>query len=118
MVDTFCEIGRGGASYYRAIYKCVSSKSYSLRGVPGCGIVLAKACTVLKWPAYVNSNKICICGPKFRHKLTFLELIGYLLHVTVFAELVVDHPVVTNKDNEGTVCVSRNVRDMRCPLTD
>ena len=90
----------------------------SLRGQPGCGIVMGDAWSVIRWPAYVNSSKKCICGSKWRHKLSFLELVGHLLHISVFAVELVDKPAVTHIDNQGTVCVARKGRSMRCPLTD
>ena len=90
----------------------------SLRGRPGCGIVMGEAWSVIRWPSYINSSEKCMCGAKWRHKLSFLEMIGHLLHVTVFAEELVDKPIVTNIDNEGTVCIARKGRAMRCPLTD
>ena len=90
----------------------------STRGAPGCGIVFRDAWTVLKWPSYVNSDKKCRCGGKFRHKLTFLELCGHLLHLTLFTNEILDTPVRTNIDNEGTVCGASKGRSLRCQLTD
>ena len=59
-----------------------------------------------------------MCGRKYRHKLSFLEMVGHLLHVTVFTEEVRGQQIRTNIDNEGTVVLTRKGRDMRCALTD
>ena len=90
----------------------------SLRGRPGCGIVFGRAWSVVSWPDYVNRNDKCICGSGFKHKLTFLELVGHLLHVTVFPEVVLDRSIATNIDNSGTVVVADKGRSTRCQLTD
>ena len=65
-----------------------------------------------------NSDKICGCGKKFRHKLSFLEMIGHLLHVSVFPEEIKGHSIRTNIDNEGTVVLTAKGRDTRCALID
>ena len=90
----------------------------SKRGSPGCGIVKGDAWTYLQWPSYVNSDRVCGCGRKFRHKLSFLEMMGHLLHVSVFPEEVRGRSIRTNIDNEGTVVLTAKGRDTRCALTD
>ena len=59
-----------------------------------------------------------MCGAKYKHQLTLLELVGHLLHVSVFPEEVRNRAIRTNIDNSGTVIVARNGRSLRCPLTD
>ena len=66
----------------------------------------------------MNSDKVCRCGKKFRHKLSFLEMIGHLLHVSVFPEEVKGRNIRTNIDNESTVVLMAKGRDTRCALTD
>ena len=90
----------------------------SLSGNPGCGIVFGNAWAELRWPAYVNSDETCACGSKFKHKLTMLELVGHLLHVTAFPEEVRGRVIRTNIDNSGTVYVAAKGRSNRCQLTD
>ena len=90
----------------------------SLSGSPGCGIVFGNAWAELRWPPYVNSDEVCGCGSKFKHKLTMLELVGHLLHVTAFPEEVRGRVIRTNIDNSGTVYVAAKGRSNRCQLTD
>ena len=66
----------------------------------------------------MNSDKACGCGKKFHHKLSFLEMIGHLLHVSVFPEEVKGRNIRTNIDNEGTVVLTAKGRDTRSALTD
>ena len=70
------------------------------------------------WPDYVNSERACICGAKFKHKLSFLELVGHMLHVTSFPEMVAGKAICTQIDNSGTVVIGEKGRSLRCPLTD
>ena len=66
----------------------------------------------------MNSDKVCGCGKKFRHKLSFLEMIGHLLHVSVFPEEVKGRNIRTNIDNKGMVVLTAKGRDARSALTD
>ena len=40
------------------------------------------------------------------------------MYVTVFPNMVIDRPIVTNIDNSGTVYVAGKGRSTRCKLTD
>ena len=84
----------------------------------GCGIIFGRAWTQVFWPPLVNSQAVCVCGAKYKHQLTLLELVGHLLHVSVFPEEVRNRAIRTNIDNSGTVVVARKGRSLRCPLTD
>ena len=72
----------------------------------------------MPWPMYVNSEERCSCGAKFRHKLSWLEMFGHLLHVSVFYEEVMDRTIRTNIDNAGTVVQCAKGRCVGCKLTD
>ena len=84
----------------------------------GCGIIFGRSWTQVFWPPLVNSDAKCVCGAKYKHQLTLLELVGHLLHVSVFPEEVRNRAIRTNIDNSGTVVVARKGRSLRCPLTD
>ena len=91
----------------------------SLNGVHGVGIVKGNAWAFLEWPPYINSkHEKCVCGAKFRHKLSYLELIGHLLHLSVFPEDVMDRAACTFIDNSGTVRLMVKGRSVRCRLMD
>ena len=85
----------------------VDAAEGSLKSGAGCGIIFGKACTQIFWPQPVNSDAKCICGAKYKHQLTLLELVGHLLHVSVFPEEVCNKAIRTNIDNAGTVVVAR-----------
>ena len=90
----------------------------TLKGGAGVGIVMGNKWTQMLWPPYVNSDAVCECGSKFRHKMSFLEMVGHLLHVAVFAEEVRNKAIRTNIDNQGTVRLAKKGRAFRCRLTD
>ena len=90
----------------------------NVHGLSGVGIVFGKAWCQMAWPMYVNSHERCGCGAKFRHKLTWLEMFGHLLHVAVFYKEVTDKTIRTNIDNAGTVVQCAKGRCMDCLLTD
>ena len=72
----------------------------------------------MAWPMYVNSHERCSCGAKLRHKLSWWEMFGHLLHVAVVYEEVMDRTIRTNIDNAGTVVQCAKGRCMDCLLTD
>ena len=85
----------------------------------GVGAVLGKAWAQIVWPRYVNSNKVALCcQSKWRHKLSYLELCGHMLHLTAFAEEVAGRTVVTNIDNFGSTIIFKKGYDVRCNITD
>ena len=43
----------------------------TLKGGAGVGIVMGNKWTQMLWPPYVNSDAVCECGSKFRHKMSF-----------------------------------------------
>ena len=88
----------------------------SVRGQAG-WLISSELC-MIKWPAYVNPDKLCICGSRFCHKLTFFRVNRHLLHVTVFPDMIMNTPIVTNIDNSETVYVAGQGRSTRCKLTD
>ena len=90
----------------------------STKGGAGCGIIFGKAWTQVYWPDLINSDAACVCGAKYKHQLTLLELVGHLLHVCVFPEEVRNRSIKTNIDNEGTVVLAKKGRSLRCQLTD
>ena len=90
----------------------------SVKGGAGCGIVMGKLWSQIPWSPYVNSDARCLCGAMFRHQLSFLEMVGHLLHVTVFAEEVNGRAIRTNIDNQGTVRLAKKGRAYKCPLMD
>ena len=84
----------------------------------GCGIIFGKAWTQVFWPEIVNSEAKCLCGAKYKHQLSLLELVGHLLHVSVFPEEVMNRVIRTNIDNAGTVVNAKKGRSLKCQLTD
>ena len=90
----------------------------TLRGGAGCGIVFRNGWTQVLWPHFINTDAKCVCGAKFRHKLSFLEMVGHFLHVAVFARENVGKTIRTNIDNSGTVYLANKGRCLKCPLMD
>ena len=85
----------------------------------GVGAVLGNAWAQIIWPRYINSNRVAsCCNSKWKHKLSFLELCGHMLHLTAFAEEVMGKTVVTNIDNSGSVVLMRKGYDVKCCITD
>ncbi len=90
-----------------------------IEGGRGCGAVLGQAWVLLSWPQYINSKKVATCcGSKWRHKLSFLEMLGHMLHLTSFAKEVHGTTEVMQIDNSGTVVLLRKCYDVKCPITD
>ena len=81
--------------------------------------MLGRAWAQIIWPRYINTNKVApCCQSRWRHKLSFLELCGHMLHLTAFAREVTGKTVVTNIDNFGSTVQFRKGYDVRCCITD
>jgi hypothetical protein len=50
---------------------------------------------------------LCLSGAKYKHQLTLLELVGHLLHVSVFPEEVRNKVIRTNINNVGLSLLRR-----------
>lgn len=75
----------------------------------GVGAVLGNSWAFLLWPSYINSDlKATCCGSRWRHKLSFLELCGHMLHLCAFAKECVGETVCTRIDNSGTCVIARH----------
>ena len=90
----------------------------TLRGGAGCGVVFRGAWAQVLWPHYINAGSLCICGSKWKHQMSLLEMVGHFLHVSVFASENVGQVIQTNIDNSGTVVLARKGRCLRCPIMD
>ena len=90
----------------------------TLRGGAGCGVVFRNAWAQVLWPHFMNTDAKCVCGAQFKHKLSFLEMVGHFLHVAVFARENVGKTIRTNIDNSGTVYLANKGRCLGCPLMD
>ena len=86
-----------------AIQADSDSAGGTLRGGAGCGVVLGEAWAQILWPHFMNTTAKCVCGAQFKHKLSFLEMVGHFLHVSVFAKENIGKNIRTNIDNSGTV---------------
>lgn len=86
----------------------------------GVGVVIDEyRWTYLPWPKLFNSNAISpCCGMKFRHKMSFLELIGHALRIIAFPDTVCNSAVATLIDNDGSVKMSKKGYCVPCPVTD
>ena len=90
-----------------------------LVGGRGVGAMLKDQWTFLHWPAFINSNmKAECCGVMWRHKLSFLELVGHALHIMAFSDKVTGRTICSLIDNHGSVVIARKGRDLKCPVSD
>ena len=85
----------------------------------GLGAICDGAWAVLRWPAIINGDSVAqCCGNRWRFKLTFLEIIGHLLHLVAFPDKVRNKSLVTYIDNAGSCAVWRKGYDLHCGTTD
>ena len=90
----------------------------TLRGGAGCGVIFGKAWARVLWPHLMNTSAKCVCGAQYKHKLSFLEMVGHFLHVAVFARENVEKVIRTNIDNSGTCFLANKGRCLSCPIMD
>ena len=73
----------------------------------------------MSWPGFINSEEVApCCGSMWRHKLSFLELIGHMLSLVCFAEEVANRSMVTRIDNSGSCAMWRRGYDLKCGVND
>ena len=86
----------------------------------GVGVVIDEyRWTYLPWPKLFSTNAIAdCCGMKWKHKMSFLELVGHVLRVIAFPDTVQDSSVATFIDNNGSCRMSQKGYYVKCAVTD
>ena len=85
----------------------------------GMGAVMGQGWAYVPWPKLINSEDTCdSCNSKWRHKLSFLELNGHILHLLAFANECGGQYMATRIDNAGTVVAVRKGYDLKCKVTN
>jgi hypothetical protein len=73
----------------------------------------------MAWPPLLRSNtKAECCGMAWKYKLTFLELVGHMLHLICFLKEVANRPAVTRIDNSGSVWNAQRGYNLKCNTVD
>jgi hypothetical protein len=85
----------------------------------GVGIVCGRGWFRASWPPLYNSDTVApCCGVKWKHKMSFLELVGHMLHLVCFPGEVANTSAVTMIDNSGSCCMWARGYDLKCTITD
>jgi hypothetical protein len=85
----------------------------------GVGIVCGKGWFRVSWPPMFNSDTVApCCGVRWKHKMSFLELVGHMLHLVCFPGEVANTSAVTMIDNSGSCCMWARGYDLKCTTTD
>jgi hypothetical protein len=85
----------------------------------GIGIVCGTGWFRISWPHLLNSDTVApCCGVQWKHKMSFLELVGHMLHLVCFPAEVSNTSAVTRIDNVGSCYMWKRGYDLKCTTTD
>jgi hypothetical protein len=85
----------------------------------GIGIVCGTGWFRISWPPLLNSDMVATCcSVQWKHKMSFLELVGHMLHLVCFPAEVSNTSAVTRIDNMGSCYMWKRGYDLKCTTTD